>query len=76
MNPAELVIARFQGVRPLARLLKLDHSTVSRWPKKKPRGLGGLIPSCHHLQLLDLAKEKGIALTAEELVRGNEQPAE
>lgn len=76
MNPAELVISRFGGVRPLARLLGLDHSSISRWTKKKPRGLGGLIPSRLHGPLLDLAATQKVALTAEELIRGNGAEAE
>jgi hypothetical protein len=72
MTPAELVIARFGGVRPLARHLELDHSSVARWPKKKPRGLGGLIPSRLHKELLDLAVRLSVPLSAEELVYGSD----
>jgi hypothetical protein len=72
MTPAELVIHRFKGVRPLARLLKLDHSSVARWPKPKPRGLGGFIPSRLHKDLLQLAATEGVELTANELIYGGE----
>lgn len=71
MSPAELVINRFNGVRPLARLLDVDHSSVVRWPQPKPRGLGGTIPSRHHAKLLELAKAHKIKLTASELIYGD-----
>jgi hypothetical protein len=70
MKPADLVIARFGGVRPLARLLGLDHSSICRWTQKAPRGGGGLIPSRYHQPLLKLAEEKGVALSADDLIRG------
>lgn len=71
MTPAELVIEKFGGVRPLARELSIDHSSVARWPKpKNERGSGGLIPAQYHARLLDIAKERGITLTALELVYG------
>lgn len=70
LTPAELVIRRFRGVRRLARLLKLDHSSVARWPKPKPRGLGGFIPSVHHKTLLQLASEGDINLSTDELIYG------
>lgn len=70
LSPAEVVIDRFGGVRPLARLLDLDHSSVARWPKPKPRGLGGFIPSNHHQKLLALATAKGIKLSPKDLIYG------
>jgi hypothetical protein len=72
MTPAELVIHRFKGVRPLARLLKLDHSSVARWPKPKPRGLGGFIPSRLHKDLLQLAVTHRVELTADQLIYGGD----
>ena len=70
MKPAELVIAKFGGVRPLARLLGLDHSTLCGWQRKAPKGSDGLVPSRYHKPLLDLAKEKGIELTPDDLIYG------
>lgn len=74
-SPAELVIARFDGVCALARLLKKNPSTISRW--KKPReegGTGGLVPSQSQPILLALAQEKGIRLTPSELLTGIPEP--
>lgn len=76
MTPAELVIQRFGGVRPLSRLLKLHHSSVVRWPQPKPRGLGGFIPSRLHQPLLQLAKDHDVQLTPDELIYGGRNGAE
>ena len=55
-NPAEQVIERFGGQSALARLLSRSQSTVQHWAKT------GRIPAQWHERLLDLAREKGIAL--------------
>lgn len=64
LTPAETVIKDF-GVRPLARELAIDPTTIIRW-----RHGDGLVPSEYHLRLLHLAKRKKRALSAEELVMG------
>ena len=56
------VIAAFGGMRPLARLLKCDPSTVWLWAHRS-----GLIPRWHHQSILDLAQQNGIALTEDDL---------
>jgi transposase-like protein len=72
MTPADIVISRFQGVRPLARLLGKDPSTIHRWRKPAAKGgLNGRVPSAAQVRLLELAKERGVALTAEELINGS-----
>jgi hypothetical protein len=74
MTPARLVIARFGGVRPLARLMGLAPGTVCRWAlPKQQRGSDGLIPVRHHLKLLGLAKVHDKSLTLEELCFGNSE---
>lgn len=70
LTPAELVVKRFGGIRPLGRLLGRDPSSISKWIAR-----GGGIPNRAsgkdtHKQLLDLAKEKKIQLTAHELTFG------
>jgi len=71
MKPAHLVVKRFGGIRPLARALGIDHSAVHRWTTDKPKGTGGLVPSRHHLPLLKISAERGIDLTATDLVIGD-----
>jgi hypothetical protein len=71
-TPAEIVIERFGGVRPLARLLKVAHTSVARWPLPKiKRGSGGLVPSQYHRRLLDLAADRGVKLSTTELIYGS-----
>jgi hypothetical protein len=68
-TPADLVIRLFDGVRPLARLLKRNPSSIVRW--RKPResgGTGGAIPSRVQGLLLDLAKKRGIPLSGDDLI--------
>lgn len=65
-TPAEVVIDLF-GIRPLARELDVDPTTVIRW-----RSGDGLVPAAYHVPLLDLAKRDGEKLTANDLVYGRE----
>lgn len=71
MTPADIVISRFNGARELARLLGKDPSTIHRWrmPAEKG-GLAGRVPSAAQVKLLGLARERGIDLTAEDLIHG------
>lgn len=69
MSPAEKVISAFGGVRAVARLLDLNSSSVSRWrmPADK-RGLDGRVPSVHQGKILRLARERGVPLSADDLI--------
>jgi hypothetical protein len=72
MTPADIVISRFGGVRPLARLLGKDPSTIHRWKQPADKGgLDGRVPSAVQVRLLDLAREQGVELTPTDLVLGN-----
>lgn len=64
LTPAEVVIEIF-GIRPLARELNVDPTTIVRW-----RSGGGLIPSQYHKPLLELAQRDKQKLTPEHLVNG------
>lgn len=76
LPPADLVIKRFGGVRPLARELDMSPSTVCLWktrhngkiPNSSTRG----DPIGTHLRLLNLAKKRKIPLTTDELIYGGE----
>lgn len=72
LRPADIVISRFDGVRPLARLLGKDPSTIHRWRMPAAKGgLDGRVPSQVQVRLLELAKEHGVELTADELISGS-----
>ena len=70
-TPADKVIELFGGVRPLARDLGRNPSSVVRW--RKPRsegGTGGAVPTSMQGRILALARERGLGLTAEDLIQG------
>lgn len=72
LSPARLVANRFGGIRPLAKLLDQDPSSISKWISR-----GGKIPNSSrhgdtHKRLLALAKQKKVKLTVEELTFGGE----
>lgn len=68
-TPADRVITALGGVRATARALGLNSSSVSRWrfPPEK-RGLSGRVPSIHQGTILRIARERGLALTAADLI--------
>lgn len=73
MTPADYVITKFGGIRPLARMLGIDHSSVQRWTRPlSKRGSGGLIPSRHHQRILTLAREQGVEIDAANLIVGGD----
>lgn len=72
-SPAEKVITLFGGVRPLARELGRNPSSVVRWRRPKDEGgTGGAVPSAMQGKVLALARARGLPLTAEDLILGLE----
>ena len=72
-TPAEKVIAAFGGVRPLARLLDRNPSSVVRWRRSKQEGgTGGAVPTGLQGKVLALARMRGIILTADDLILPDE----
>jgi hypothetical protein len=65
-SPVELAIDMFGGVRKLARALNRDPAAVSRWQKS------GIVPTTIQRRLLELAWERGIDITAHDIVFGRE----
>jgi len=66
MNTAEKIVKKFGNQSTLARLLGKRQSTVQHWVKS------GRIPSRWQKPLLDLAKSKGITLTAQDFLDSDE----
>jgi hypothetical protein len=66
ITPVDLVIQSFGGVRAAARVLKLDPATVSRWQQS------GRVPAKRQENVLQLAWERGIDLTAHDLIFGRQ----
>ncbi len=70
-TPASLVISAFGGVRKTARALGVRPSTVCRWRMPRERGgMEGNVPSSAARKILRVARERGLALTAEDLLFG------
>jgi hypothetical protein len=69
MNPAKNIIGRLGGEAQVAFITGTALTAPYRWQAPRTRGgSGGLIPQRHHRALLDYARSKGIALTAEEFL--------
>lgn len=71
MNSVDLVISRFGGIRKTARALDMHASSVLRWKKSGTvplhRWMAVLCAAKQHnvqLDLMDLAQQFGVALTA------------
>ncbi len=65
-TPVELAIDMFGGVRKLARALGRDPAAVSRWQKS------GVVPTSVQRRLLELAWERGIDISAHDMIFGRE----
>lgn len=68
VHPARIVIETFGGVRATARALGRAQSSVSKWQQN------GKIPTSMLTAILSVAKERGLPITAEDLVIGREEP--
>lgn len=66
LNPVELVIELFGGVRKLARAIGRDPAAVSRWRRH------GTIPTSAQLTVLGQAHNRGIELTAHDVIYGRD----
>ncbi len=62
-NPAKKVVEKFGGQSELAKLIGKNQSTVQYWTKT------GAIPAKWQAQLLSLARERDVDLTASDFVR-------
>lgn len=70
LQPAAGIVARFGGCRPMARVLGVYPSTISRWMTPVERGgTGGHIPRRHWQRILDIGHAQGLRLKLADLVR-------
>lgn len=65
-TPVELVIDRFGGVRKLARAIGRDPAAISRWKKL------GTVPTAVQKRILEVAWERGMDVTAHDMIFGRE----
>ncbi|MFN8820549.1 MAG: carph-isopro domain-containing protein [Betaproteobacteria bacterium] len=69
MTPADKVIEVFGGIRAVAKLVGRNPSSIQRWKKpRSERGTGGAVPTACQGRLLAIARERGITLTADDLI--------
>jgi hypothetical protein len=60
-EPANTIITKFKGLKPLAEVTNVKAHTVMRWrmPKEKG-GTGGVVPHWHIPAILAAARERGL----------------
>lgn len=69
MNPAQTIIVRLGGEALVASVTGTAYTAPYRWQAARAKGgTGGLIPQRHHRTLIDYARSRGIALTAEDFL--------
>lgn len=66
ISPVDLAIDAFGGVRKLARAIGRDPAAVSRWRRS------GVVPTSVQKKILELAWERGIDISAHEIIFGRE----
>ena len=67
-TPYEVLISEFGGVRSLARAIHRDPASVNKWRKRD-----GTIPSSIQRKVLETAWEKGMKITAHEIIFGRDE---
>ena len=65
MNPAELVVKKFGGVRPAARAIGVNHATVCKWRSN------GRVPLHAFEPIFHAARVAKIKITLENLYYGD-----
>ena len=69
MNPATEVLQKLGGPADTARALNVARQAVYRWTWPRERGgTGGTIPQKHHLSILRIAKERGVEISADDML--------
>lgn len=64
-EPANTIITKFKGLKPLAEATDVTVHTVMRWRTPKDRGgTGGVVPHWHVPAILSAAKARGIDVRA------------
>jgi DNA-binding transcriptional regulator YdaS (Cro superfamily) len=66
LSAAHLIALRFGGADKLSKLLGISRQAVTQWYKT------GEIPLRHQYAIMQLAKEKKVGLTKQELFKGGE----
>lgn len=62
--PVEIIVKEFGGVRKLAKAIDRDPAAICRWRKT------GVVPTSVQRKVLEVAWDRGIAITAHEMIFG------
>jgi hypothetical protein len=63
MEPAATIVAKLGGPSAVSRDLGVHRTRVSNWMRPRDKGgTGGIIPHWHVADLLQIARDKGVAL--------------
>ena len=69
MEPASTIIKLFGGPSKVAKIASVHRVRVSNWMRPKSKGgTGGRIPQAHIPVLLAAARERGIDVSAEQML--------
>ncbi|MCC5777883.1 hypothetical protein H7H48_02375 [Nitratireductor sp. B36] len=69
MEPAQSIIKNLGGPSAVAEIAGVHRTRVSNWSRAKEKGgTGGIIPFKHVPALLAAAKEKNVALSADDFL--------
>ncbi len=71
LSAADYVIQVFGGVRATARAIGRAPTTVSKWHNRKYKNCGKIPTSAMQL-ILTIAENRGLDITADDLIRGRE----
>lgn len=74
MEPALTIIRKLGGPSVVAVVVGVHRTRVSNWMRSKVKGgTGGNIPQKYHRALLELAHEKGLAVTADDFLPARDE---
>ena len=69
LEPASSIIAKLGGPSKVAAVVGVHPTRVSNWKRaREVGGTGGTIPQKHHLSIIRLAVESGVAIGADDLL--------
>lgn len=75
-EPANTIIKKFKGLKPLADVTGVAAHTVMRWRMPRDKGgTGGVVPHWHIPAILKAARENGIDVRASDFAPREEVAA-
>lgn len=73
MEPARSIIERLGGEAAVSKITGTAYTAPYRWQHPRIKGgTGGMIPQRYHRGLLDYARERGIALSADDFLAASQ----